>query len=499
MKNFFKIYKYKILIGLIVLGLIVAIPFSFQNSEAIENYSTYKLNLVFNEEEMSLSGKEEVTYVNNSQNAFSSLYFHLYPNAFREGANVKVVSSNNFDEAFPNGASYGNIEIENVYNEFGNLQFQITGDDLNILKVDLLEDLYPDETVEIKIDFTVVLPNANHRFGYGESTINLGNFYPIACVYEDGKGFFTKPYHSNGDPFYSDVANYIVNLTCSNDLIVASSGEVCDKIEEGQSSVYSMKGDKIRDFCIVLSNNFEKVSTEIDGIKINYYGYKNDSDLQENLDFSKDCLQTYNSLFGKYPYKELNIVKSNFVHGGMEWPNLVMISDNISNSEDFKYVIAHEIAHQWWYGVVGNNQYDHAWIDEGLTEYSTYLFYQNNPEYGLNYEEMIKNASENYKFFVKIYNQVNGEVDTSMDRALNEFKTEPEYVQLTYTKGVLLFDSLRQNMGDRKFFKALKNFYENYKFQNVSPEILIASFSASAGNNLENFIYSWINGEVVIM
>ena len=498
MKKLLFKYKYKILICLLIVSIVVAIPFTVKRTVAEENLNCYQMEITFDNQNMTLSGKETVTYFNNSDNAFSSLYFHLYPNAFREGANVKVVSSNNFDKAYPNGISFGSIDIKNVYNDNQVFKFKIAGEDQNILQVDLLEDLYPDENVEIKIDFDVKLPNVNHRFGFGENTINLGNFYPIACVYEDGKGFFTKTYHSNGDPFYSDVANYEVEFKCNKDLIVATSGIITNKLEEENEMVYSIKGEKIRDFCMVLSNNFEKVSAKVDNVTVNYFGYLSDADLNENLNFSIDCLKTYNSLFGDYPYKELNVVKSNFVHGGMEWPNLVMISDDITKSEDFKYVIAHEIAHQWWYGVIGNNQYDHAWLDEGLTEYSTYLFYQNNPKYGLNYEEMVKNACDNYKFFVKIYNQINGNVDTSMDRALNEFDTEPEYVHLTYTKGVLLFDSLRQSLGDNKFFKTLKNYFEDFAYKNVSPEEFIAEFNKYSKVNLEEFINSWLNGEVVI-
>lgn len=111
---------------------------------------------------------------------------------------------------------------------------------------------------------------------------------------------------------------------------------------------------------------------------------------------------------------------------------------------------------------------------------------------------MISNALTNYKFFVQVYERVNGQVDTSMDRALDQFATEPEYVQLTYTKGVLLFDNLRETLGERKFMKALSDLYEEYAYKNINSAEFIACLSSSAGRNLENLIKSWINGTVVI-
>ncbi len=498
MKKIKKKHLIYIFVAVVVIGIVTVIPFIFKSVNEQENLNSYNLTLNYDSEKHILEGSEVVQYVNNSENAFNSLFFNLYSNAFREGASSSVVSSTSFNEAFPNGDSYGEIKINSVMsiNE-ENLSYHITGEDLNILEVNLPEILYPDETFSLKIDFTVSLPNANHRFGYGENTINLGNFYPIACVYEDGVGFFTKPYHSNGDPFYSDVSNYEVQLTCSSDLVVASSGEVVDKKKTEDKTVYVINGEKIRDFCLVLSEKFEIASASVSGITINYFGYKGDTDLNAQVEFAKQCVSTYNDLFGKYPYSTLNVVKSNFVYGGMEYPNLVMISDTLEE-QDFQYVIAHEIAHQWWYGVVGNNQYSNAWIDEGLTEYSTYLFFEKNSQYGYNYETMINNALNNYKFFVKIYQQINGEVDTSMDKDLDEFNTEPEYVQLTYTKGVLLFDGIRKSVGDKKFLKALKTLYEDFAFKNLNRAELIASFCSSTRSNLENYINSWLDGDIII-
>ena len=492
--------KKGLFIGLVFAFIISTVLTLFSCSFENENkLNSYELTLNFDDNTMTLEGQERIEYVNNSDNMFTNLFFHLYPNAFREGAKNTIVSQLDKDDAYPNGESYGQITINKVYNEQGDLDFVIEGEDKNILNISLQEELYPDEKVVIKIDFVVSLANINHRLGYGENTINFGNFYPIACVYENGKGFSKDLYHSNGDPFYSDCSNYNVLVTYPSSYKLASSGEIVNTTQDEDKVCSEILGTNIRDFCFVLSKKFEIVITKVDGIDVYYYGYVNDDNLQSCLEISAKAITTFNDLFGDYPYSQISVVKSNFVQGGMEYPNIVLISDKYKQQEDYNYVIVHEIAHQWWYGVVGNDEYNHAWQDEGLAEYSTLLFFRENSDYGIDFDSCINNTLTSYKLFEKIYLQVTGEVDGRMDRPLNEFKTEPEYVQCTYNKGVLLFNTIEETIGENKFLKTLKTYYKSFKFKNASPADMISCFNKVYGQQIETLFYSWIEGKVVIV
>ena len=183
----------------------------------------------------------------------------------------------------------------------------------------------------------------------------------------------------------------------------------------------------------------------------------------------------------------------------MEYPNLIYISNDIKDHLTYEQVIVHETAHQWWYNLVGNSEYDHAWLDEGLTEYTTALFYESNPEYGISKDQIIKNAYSNYQLFVEVYGGVYGEIDTSMNRPLNEYPTEPEYVYLTYVKGMLLFDTLREILGKEKFEKCLKEYFEENKFRIAKPEDMISAFEKASNIKLENIFNAWTQGKVVIL
>ena len=183
----------------------------------------------------------------------------------------------------------------------------------------------------------------------------------------------------------------------------------------------------------------------------------------------------------------------------MEYPNLVFISDSVENQSDYINVIVHEIAHQWWYGIVGNNEYNYGWLDEGLTEYSTLLFYEENPEYNVDTKELIKTTTNSYVTFVEVYEKVFGSVDSSMNRKLNEYNNESEYVYISYVKGMLIFDSLREILGRDKFYKGLQVYFEDNKFKIATPDNLIAAFEKASHTSLKDFFSSWIDGKVTIM
>ncbi|MBE7075615.1 MAG: M1 family metallopeptidase [Clostridiales bacterium] len=474
------------------LVLVLIVPFFFFGCESEEIFSTYNICAEYDKENNQLNCQQEVDYVNNSSNILNKVCFFLYANAFDE--DQKPVSVSSHSKAYYNGESYGNITVESAFVNGAEAIFEIS-EAKNVLTIELQEELFPNEIVEIEITYQINLANINHRLGRGENTINFGNFFPRALVYEDGEGFIEQKLVANGDPFYSDISNYQVELTFDQCFDLASTGTF--EIElNGDKKTAFCKAEKVRDFCFVLSEKFDVLSQDCNGVQVNYF-YYDEEEPQSRLQTCVDALRTFETLYGEYPYKQLSVVKSSFCYGGMEYPNLVLISDDLEEM-DMDYVIVHEIAHQWWYSVVGNNQYDEAWLDESVTEFSTMMFYAKNEGYGVDYQTLINNAKENYVRFVEIFSDIKGDVDQSMNRSLDEFKTEPEYVNCVYVKGVLLYDSLRDVLGEKKLLKCLKSYFEQYSYKNAKTEDLIHVFSKTSKINLQAYFDSWLNGSVVI-
>ncbi len=487
----------KKLLSVLLISLFVVVGFAGcgGSNAKIDNLSTYTINATFDDNTKTLSATQTVDYINNTDVVLDNLQFHLYPNAFRQDATHKPVSYANIPKAYPNGVDYGDIQIVDVVVNKQPTKHQITGQDQNILCVNLLEELYPDDSVQVYIAYQVKLPNIHHRFGYGDNTYNFGNFYPIVCVYEDG--FVTKPYNYNGDPFYSDVANYNVKLQFSQEFDIAHSGEKITQSTKDNIKTLSIKANCVRDFAFVLSKKFSTITKQCGDTVVSYY-YYNDNNANENLQLAVDSLTTFNKLFGKYPYKTLAVSQTNFVHGGMEYPNLVYISDQITNKQDYQNTIVHEIAHQWWYGLVGSNAFDNPWQDEGLTEFSTILFFENNPQYNINAKDTIKNTLASYMLFIDVYKSVGQTIDSSMNRPLDKYNSEMEYVYMTYVKGMIMFDDIRNTVGDKKFLKAMQYYFKQNCYKNATPQDLVSALNKKCGLDTESLIDSYLTGKVVI-
>ncbi len=484
-------------IFIILLAVVIVCGFAYcsKSIASEENLSYYNQTLVYDEVNNVLEGTEVVGFFNYTDTVLDNIYLHLYANAFREGAKATVVSLANYEKAYPNGKSYGSIEIESVSSGDNYLEYQICGEDNNILEVKMGKELYPNELFEFEIGFSVKLANIHHRLGHGKNTINICNYYPVMCVYENG-GFVTDLYNSNGDPFYSKTANYDVSITYNKEYTLASTGKQ-KNVLDGEHKITTIKARDVRDFAMVLSPKFQTTIENYDGIEINYY-YYDDISSKNTIKVIKEVLDM-NKKYGKYPYDTLSVVEANFVHGGMEYPNLVLISDDLADYQTYINVIVHELCHQWWYGIVGNNQYSHGFLDEGLTDYNTAKFYDLYPQYGQSSVKIFNNASNGYATFEKVYRDVMGDkFSTSMLRKINEFETENEYVYLTYVKGMLMFASLEDMLGQTKMDKCLKVYYENNKFSEATPECLVDAFVKTSGKNLYSFFDSWFNGEVVI-
>ena len=459
------------------------------------NITEYNLNLTL-QDKRTLLGTETVNYKNTTTNILGEVYFHLYPNSFSDVAINKPVSKLYESKAYPNGFSSGKIEIEDVNISGDDCSFTFENLDNDLLKVTLNAPLYPNDFVRIEIKFKVTIPNVIHRFGWNDNTINLGNFYPIACVF-DSNGWDKNPYNSNGDPFYSNLANYNVNITYPKQYTLASTGNLQNTDLSEETKTDKFCATAVRDFAMVLSQKFNTKSVVTDNVTINYY-YYNDQKSDESLATASKALKTFNQKFGNYPYSTLAVVETGFIYGGMEYPNLVMISDSLEKYDDYTITIVHEIAHQWWYGVVGNNEYDYGWLDESLAEYSVVVFFENNPEYQILREVCVQNAMTSYTMFVDVYKDVFNEVDTSMNRRLNQFDTEPEYVYAAYVKGMIMFDDIRNLVGDKNFFNSLKNYYKKMGGQNATPENLISIFEDTSHKRLKSIFESYINGSTII-
>ncbi len=463
------------------------------NSCAKKSYSdlSYDITAAYDSETNSVTATEKVTFVNKTDVSYKELRFNLYPAAYRKDSAFPPVSNEYKRLYFYDGESYGGITISSVKEKEKTLSFYLTGKDENVLAVKLDDELYYGDKITIEISFVVTIPKAVHRLGKNAVCVNLGNFYPSLCVKEKA-GDFECEYYNIGDPFYSYSADYTVRFSCPDDYVCAFSGKTVSKTHKGKIDSYVVRINGIRDFAIVMSEKYKVKTEKVKDVEIFYY-YINDENIDNKLSLIKRGLEFYGEVFGKYPYATYTVAETSLINGGMEYGAFAMTN---CNDKDYKDVILHELAHQWWYGVVGNNQLTAGYIDEGLAEYSTILFKEFN-EGRENRKNAVKIYEESYKTFCSVYDALKLGKDTSMNRHLSKYKTEYEYYELNYVKPVIMFDMARESVGDKAFFKSLKTLYTDNKFKICDFDSLCGAFG-KVGLDMSGFFESFVSGKAVI-
>lgn len=421
----------------------------------------YGISLEYSENKIVAS--QEVMY--KSPATLSFLLFNLYPNALGDDSKIDILSAQ--------------INRQTV-------DFEIYGQNDEFLKLPC--SLNAEDVCTASFEYEVTIKKSNSRLGITDTGVaNLTCFYPILAKYENG--FREDVYTQTGDPFYQDIASYFVTMTCDEGLQVATSG-VVDSIDRSDGrQTLSIIAENVRSFGMVVGNmQFVKSSVNIGdrAVDVNYY-YTDDIDCEQSMRRICDSLTLFSSAFGDYPYSSYTVAQSDLDGaGGMEYGAFAIVSPTIYR-EDYLDSITHETAHQWWYGVVGNDQINDAWLDEGLCEFCTYYFHYLNGD-RTTFQSSMARLTQDYTAFDS---QKVASTNYTMNKPLSSYSSNDEYVAMVYLKGAMLFDLIHNIVGDEKFLSALSHYYESNKFGIATQDSLVSAFKTQ-GYNFESIIDSWV-------
>ncbi|MEW6094088.1 MAG: M1 family metallopeptidase [Chloroflexota bacterium] len=342
--------------------------------------------------------------------------------------------------------------------------------DGNRLEVWLDPPLAANEFVNLNIRYDLSLPPADHfhLFGYKTDQINLVDWYPFVVPYS--AGWVLHPPGEVGEHLVYDAADFDVTITptgSTTDLIIAASGSLT-------GGNFRLEG--ARSFAVSISDEFEQSSRLVDNVTVTSY-YFPDEEVQgvRLLDEVSLALTTYQEHFGSYPYPVLNIVEADF-YDGMEYTGLFFLGRDFYLADDgtkLNYLIdlaVHETAHQWWFGLVGNDQALEPWLDEALSTYSEYLFYEQN------YPAV---SEAWWQFRVNAFSPT-GYVDSTI-YASNDFQT---YANAVYLRGAQFLSDLRARIGDEAFFALLNDYAAQMsgKIATRGDFFLILDYHSAANN-----------------
>jgi aminopeptidase N len=382
-------------------------------------------------------------------------------------------------ENYPYGFNPGQIDIVGVWVDGKTVDWNMEGKEETLLSVKLGKPLKQGGSANIKIDFQEKIPHSKTDFGSYSGVSCFENWYPVLCVY-DSEGWHKEPGSKIGESNFSEVSDYTVNINLPVDEVVASSGKCIKESKTGNNRKdVILKESNVRDFTWVSSNKFKKVEKKINGITV--ISYFLDRDKQKGIaamNFASRAIEFYSETAGKYPYDRLSVVETGLYGGAMEYPLLISIGEQYYKYKDARILegaVAHETAHQWWYVIVGNNEYREPWLDESFAEYSEAMYFEK--YYG---RDSIKQKI-NYRVGVTNFDRVPAD---SMDK----FSSGSEYSLVVYMKGAYILDQLRNKVGDENFYKVLKEYYEEHKFKNASSQDFFDIVQGVCGSEAKEFI-----------
>ncbi|KAA9333526.1 M1 family metallopeptidase [Adhaeribacter soli] len=501
--------------------LLAALPGLASAQHYFQQEVNYKIEVSLNDQTHELTGSEEIEYVNNSPDRLSYIYFHLWPNAYKNNKTAFAQqmarnNSRNFHFAEKQKRGY----IDGLAFEVNGKPVKLEYEQPDVAKLILNEPLSPGQRILIRTPFRVKIPGAFSRLGHVEQSYQISQWYPKPAVY-DRKGWHPMPYLDQGE-FYSEFGKFDVKITLPANYNVGATGMLqtaseiarMDSLAEVSAAKKSFGTDmsfppssaktktlhyvqdRIHDFAwfadkrfnvlkseVELPQSKRKVTTWLLFLNRNAPGWlarKNDL----NTAISK-----YSELVGEYPYAAATAVDAALGEnvGGMEYPMVTVTTPS---------AIIHEVGHNWFYGILGSNEREHPWLDEGLNCYiENRTAAEKDSDAGmlsgllepplrriLGLEEVNANAL-NYAAWL-LTNSRGADQPIEFP---SEHYTKTNYAGIVYLKTPAAFTYLETYLGRDRFDKAMHAYYEKWKFTHPYPENLQAVFEEVSGEKLDWF------------
>jgi hypothetical protein len=431
--------------------------------------SIYHIDLQIADDLVHLEGRQAVRYTNQEAEPLNEVYFHLFPNLFGGATEVQAVQVNGGDVA----PAY----------EWGN----------SAMRVPLSPALQPGQQAVIQMTFSVQVPTeggGNYGiFAFIDDVLALAHFYPTISVYDD-EGWNLEIPPKMGDVVYADSSFFVVQVTAPADLTVVASGvEIARQARDDQQRV-TFAGGPMRDFYLVASRRYTAVSERVGETTVNSYALPEFADEAEIvLGHAVDALKVFGARFGVYPFTEFDVVSTPTQALGVEYPGIVAVALRLYDLETGEYppvylesTVAHEVGHQWFYSVVGNDQLDEPWLDEALTQYATLLYWHD--LYGTPGADGFRSSL--YERWRRVE-----EAQIPIGLPVRAYSGQ-EYGAVVYGRGPLFFEALAEEMGQETFDAFLRDYYATHKWGIATTDSLKQLAESHCRCDLTQLFAGWV-------
>ena len=503
----------------------------------------YSINVELDDEKHELVAFEKITYTNNSTKTLHSIYFHVWPNAYKvynsalgkqqlEEHNTILYHAKEKDLGFIDGLEFKIGEEA--------LQWSYLPENEDICTVALLDPLRPGESVIITTPFNVKIPKGIFsRLGHIDQSYQITQWFPKPAVF-DKDGWHQMPYLDQGE-FYSEYGTFDVYITLPKNYVIGATGDLVNGEKETEwlnqkvkiteqlvkngdlDFAYDNKGamdfpksndttktlhfhqENVHDFAWFADKRYHVLKGEVElphsKNKVTTWAMftNNESNLWKNsIEYLNDATYYYSLWNGDYPYNHVTAVDGALsAGGGMEYPNITVVGESY-DAFTLETTIMHEVGHNWFYGILGSNERDHGWMDEGLNSMNENRYIENKyPE-----RKYIGNDSLSKKKFLNWFDISHYKNKTSyelgylinarknFDQPIEEFSgeyTPSNYGGIVYDKTALVFDYLMAYLGEELYDKCMHQYFDSWKFKHPQPADLRKVFEEETGKDLAWF------------
>lgn len=498
----------------------------------------YEIDVKLDDKQHELHGSEVIEYINNSPNTLNYVWFHLWPNAYRDNKTALSKQMRQDDDLtlfFSKYRDRGWID---------SLQFMVNGNaarmevdmkNPDICRVFFENPIPPGGKAIISTPFRVVIPKGIFsRLGHLDQAYQITQWYPKPAVY-DKDGWHQMPYLGQGE-FYSEFGTFDVYINLPENYVVGATGDLVDgenelawlnqKVEETKAIIDSVDyndlsfppssstrktlhyhQEKVHDFAWFADKRYHVLKGEValseSGRKVTTWAMftNNEADLWKNsIEYLNDATYFYSKWVGEYAYNHVTAVDGVLSEGGgMEYPNVTIIGES-GDAVSLEEVIMHEVGHNWFYGMLASNERDHPWMDEGLNSFIE-LRYMNRKFSDLKMHDLYggRKLVDLGMKLLGIYNldydklgqhayrlQARANTDQPIELHSNDY-TSINYGSIVYMKTAIAFDYLEQYIGREKMDEILHTYFDRWKFKHPQPSDFEQVAQEVTGDSLKWF------------
>jgi len=491
----------------------------------------YSIDVSLNDKTNSIKGDLDLWYINHSPDTLNIVWFNIWPNGYsnKTTALAKQVSSKKeFNKWFS----------EKDRGFISDLAFKISGQpvkyitdtaNIDVIRLPLAKPLIPGDSIRIQTPFYVKLPMYFSRSGYQDHQYMITQWYPKPAVY-DSRGWHPMPYLDQGE-FYSEYGSFDVRITVPASYVIGATGVLQTKDELDQyknigrqnyqtpatpvfykpavgMTVKTLEytGSSIHDFAWFADKDFiiQYDTLRLDSGKIidafAYYQPNGNKEWKNSVSYIEDAVRHYSSWIGEYPYPTVAAVEGpkNQSSGGMEYPMITLITSPEAGAEALDAVITHEVGHNWFYGILGSNERDNPWMDEGVNSYFEFLYeatkYKSNTIFGGAIPDEVKKLPLD-EFLGRIYNALNTiPAARPIQTKSTAFADDSEYGTVVYLKTATWLYLMESQISQPAMLKGFQQYFSDWKFKHPYPEDFRQSMEAATGLDLTEY-FNLLNKE----